>query len=402
MRVLLLNQYFPPDRSATAALARDAVEAMAAAGHEVRVVAGWPSYQPAERWPWRPARRQDGVPGARVTRVGSAGFGRGRMAARVANYGTFLAAAAPMAWVAPADVVVAMTDPPVVGVLAAAVAVARRRPFVYWIQDLHPEVAVAAGLVADGSVTRAWRHLHARALRRAERVVVLGDDMAERAVAAGARPECVRIVHNGATPGAEPDPADRDHPVAARLRSGHDFVALHAGNLGFAGAWDTLLDAARLLEPGSGIVFLGDGAQRDVLARRGSRIPGADFHPGLPPEQGRWFMAAGDLHVVTLRRGLEGTLVPSKIYGVLAAGKPALVVSDEGCEAARLVRRHGCGLVADPEDPTAVAGAIAWARNHPAEMAEMGRRARHAAGRYDRRAAMQALVAIVEETVEEQ
>lgn len=398
MRVLLLNQYFPPDRSATAALARDAVEALAAAGHEVRVVAGWPSYQPAERWPWRPVRRQDGVAGGRVTRVGSAGFGRDRMTARIANYGTFLVAAAPVASATPANVVVAMTDPPVVGVLAAAVAAARRRPFVYWVQDLHPEVAVATGLLRDGRLSQAWRSLHAQALRRADRVVVLGRDMADRVVAAGARPECVRIVHNGAPAGLEPHPTDRDHPVAVRLRGGHDFVVMHAGNLGFAGAWGTLLEAAPHLESGTGLVFVGNGAQRAVLRRRSDRAPGVvAFHDPVPSSELRWLMAAADLHVVTLRRGLEGLVVPSKLYGILAAGRPALVVADDQSEAARLVRRHRCGLTADPDRPDSVAHAIGWARRYPDELKAMGRRAREASFRYDRTLTMAQLLEVIEQ-----
>jgi colanic acid biosynthesis glycosyl transferase WcaI len=396
MKVLLLNQYFPPDTSATAALAEGAVRALQEAGDEVTVIAGRPSYEPRERLGWRPLR-VGGERWGRVVRVGSTAFERARMAGRVGNYLSYLALAAPIAAVAQADVTLAMTDPPIVSLIATMTERVRHRPFVYWVQDLHPDYSVAAGLLPPGRLERAWRAAHARTLAAADRVVVLGDDMAHRVVDAGARGDRVRVIHNGAELGPDPLRSDRGHPIACEVRSGFDFVVLHAGNLGFAGAWDTLIDAAQRLEPGIGMVFLGDGAAEDQIAQAAAAAPNVAMLPRLPATDARWFNAAADLQIVTLRRGLEGLLVPSKLYGVLAAGKPVLVVADDASEAARLVRLHSCGLVADPDDPSGVAAAINWARDHPVELMEMGSRAREAAHHFERSEMFRGLADIVSE-----
>ena len=402
MRVLLLNEYYPPDTSATASLAASAVDALIAAGHEVRVVAGWPSYQPLEPWPWRPARRQVDADGLRVLRLGSTSFDRRSLRARLANYLTYCAAALPVSLAEPADVVLSMTDPPFVGVLAATVAWARRLPFAYWVQDLYPDVAVATGVLRAGrSLAGSWERAHRWTLGRASRIAVLGLDMAQRVARAGANPGAIRVVHNGADLGPEPEQADRDHPVARRVRSGYDFVALHAGNLGAAGSWEPLIEAAQRLGPRSGLVFLGGGAGRHDLMQRWGHRPGITFLDPLPPSDARWFMAAADICVVALRRGFEGLVVPSKIYGVLAAGRPVLALADDRSELARIVSDHSVGLVADPADPVAIGDALAWAETHPDELAQLGRRARAAAATYDRQLTMRQLAAVVEEAAAE-
>jgi colanic acid biosynthesis glycosyl transferase WcaI len=111
-------------------------------------------------------------------------------------------------------------------------------------------------------------------------------------------------------------------------------------------------------------------------------------------------MAAGDLHVITVRRGLEGVVVPSKLYSILAAGRPVLVVAPPECDAARIVVQSGCGLAADPDDPAAVAAAVRELRGNPARLAEMGIRARETSAKYARVTELQRFVAIVEEAAQ--
>jgi glycosyltransferase involved in cell wall biosynthesis len=396
LRAVLLNQYYPPDTSATARLARSLTLALHARGADVTVIAGRPSYDPSRHVPWSPVH-VDPEDGCRVVRVGSTTFDRSSMRGRVSNYVSFLGMAAPVAAAVRADVCVAMTDPPVVGAIAAAIRSLRNRPFVYWVQDLHPDMALAAGLLRPGRLADAWRAVHRRALAAADRVVVLGEDMAERAVASGARPDRVEVVHNGAVLGPEPEASDREHAIAREVRGTFEFVALHAGNLGFAGPWNTLLEAGRMLEPGSGIVFLGVGASETSIASSASTTAGVALRPRRPASESRWFNAAADLEIVALRRGLEGFVVPSKLYDALAAGRPILAVADERSEVVRIVRRHSCGLVADPDDAASVAAAIKWARAHPEQLDEMGRRGRAASRRYDRELMFDELARIVHE-----
>ncbi len=385
MHVLLLNQYYPPDTAATAKMAALIAETLAAR-HHVTVLAARPSYDPAEYHPYYLLRREQHSNLA-VERVGSTAYSRFRMRRRVANYLSYLALAVPRALAIRADVILAMTDPPIAGLAGALVARLRRKPFVYNIRDLYPDMALGGDILRAGWFTRLWERLHRWALRQAARVIVLGEDMRERIIAKGVAAERVVIVRDGAPiPDSLPAP---DHPVTQQVRCGFPFVLLHAGNLGFYGAWETLLAAARNLYATTGacvgLVFVGEGAARQRLESVAvTGTSGVRFLPFRPASEVPYVLAAGDMHVVTIRRGLEGVVVPSKMYPILAAGRPILAVAPEASDVARIVRRTGCGITADPDDPESVVRAVKTVYHNRTQLAEMARRAREAAREYDR------------------
>jgi glycosyltransferase involved in cell wall biosynthesis len=223
--------------------------------------------------------------------------------------------------------------------------------------------------------------------------------MRDRILAKGVAPERVVVVRDGtATTLAPAQMPERSDPIVQEIRHGFPFVVLHAGNLGFYGAWDTLLAAAKILSnENTGFVFVGDGANRAALESSARDLPNVKFAPFRPVEQVAHVMMAGDLHIVTVKRGLEGVVVPSKLYSTLAAGRPILVVAPPDSDAARIVVESGCGVAADPDDPAAVAVAIKELRAQPARLAEMGRRARETAAKYARVDELQRFVAIVED-----
>ena len=394
MHILLLNQYYPPDTSATAKMAVQIAEKLAQR-HRVTVVAGRPSYDPDEYYPYS-LRRNDVRNNVTVERVGSTAYPRHQMRRRVSNYLSYLALAVPRALAIRPDIVLAMTDPPVAGIAGAFVARMSNRPFVYNIRDLYPDMAVGGEIVNLGFWVDRWEKMHRRALRQAARVVVLGDDMRDRIVAKGVAPERVVIVRDGSLfPSSLPESSD---PVVQKIRSGFQFVAIHAGNLGFYGAWNTLLKAAEILRNENiGLVFVGDGANRAILQASAQSSPNVRFLPFFPAEQVPHVMLAGDVHIVTVRRGLEGVVVPSKLYSILAAGRPILVVASASTDAARIVTETGCGMSADPDDPTAVAAVLIQLRNDPARLAQMGARAREVASKYARVNELDRFVNVMEE-----
>jgi glycosyltransferase involved in cell wall biosynthesis len=397
MHVLLLNQYYPPDTAATAKMAALIAETLAAR-HHVTVLAGRPSYDPSDYHPYYLLRRE--LCGAvTIERVGSTAYPRFRMRQRVSNYVSYLALAVPRALVARADVILAMTDPPVAGIAGALVASLRGKPFVYNIRDLYPDMALGGGIIRAGWFARLWERWHRWALRRAARVIVLGEDMRERIIAKGVAPERVILVRDGAPiPEMLPAPG---HPVTEQIRCGFPFVLLHAGNLGFYGAWETLLAAAQKLHAASrgqiGLVFVGEGAARLRLeaaaAKNGASVR---FLPFRPADEVPYVLAAADLHVISVRRGLEGVVVPSKMYPILAAGRPILAVAPDESDVVRIVRRVGCGVTADPDDPDSVVRAVQDVYQDKTRLAEMGRRAREAAREYDRVNQLQKFVETVE------
>jgi glycosyltransferase involved in cell wall biosynthesis len=396
MHILLLNEYYPPDTSATARMAAQVAERLAQQ-HEVTVVAGRPSYDPDETYPYTLLHRTIRNHVA-VECVGSTAYPRHQMRRRVSNYLSYLALAVPRALALRPDVILAMTDPPVAGIAGALVADLAGRPFVYNIRDLYPDMALGGNIVHQNAWVERWERLHRRALRQAARIIVLGDDMRDRILAKGIPTESIAVVRDGAS--SVGNPPEANDPVVQQIRCGFPFVALHAGNLGFYGAWGTLLKAAEILSnENTGLVFVGDGANRTTLAESAAGLKNVRFLPFRPVEEVPDVMRAGDVQIITVKRGLEGVVVPSKLYSTLAAGRPVLVVAAPESDAARIVTAAGCGLSADPDDPIAVAAAIRELRSDPIRLAEMARRARETAKNYARVDELNRFVAAVEGAV---
>ena len=384
MHILLLNEYYPPDTSATARMGAQVAERLAQQ-HDVTVLAGRPSYDPDEFYPFAPLHRTIRNHVA-VECVGSTAYSRHRMRQRASNYLSYLALAVPRALALRPDVILAMTDPPVAGIAGAFIARLANRPFVYNIRDMYPEMALGGNIVREGPWISRWEKLHRRALKQAARVIVLGEDMRNRILAKGVAPEKVIVIRDGALPsGPLSEVSEVSDLVVQEIRCGFPFVLLHAGNLGFYGAWNTMLKAAEILgNENTGLVFVGDGANRTALEASAANMKNVKFLPFRPVEQLPQVMMAGDVHVITVKRGLEGVVVPSKLYSTLAAGRPVLVIAAPESDAARIVTASGCGLSADPDDPMAVVAAIREMRDNPARLADMGRRARETAGTYAR------------------
>ena len=195
--------------------------------------------------------------------------------------------------------------------------------------------------------------------------------MRERILSKGVDPERITIVRDAVDlPDSLPSV---DHPVVREIRGAFRFVLVHAGNLGFYGAWQTLINAARLLErDGVGLVFVGEGAMKDAVQASARGCSNIRFLPFRPAAEVPCVMAAGDLHVVTVKRGLEGVVVPSKVYNILAAARPLLAVATEKTEVARFAERDGCGIAADPDSPEAVAVAVRGVLGNPERLARHG------------------------------
>jgi glycosyltransferase involved in cell wall biosynthesis len=396
VRILLLNLYYPPDTSATAKMAHGVVDALSVS-HNVTVLCGRPSYDPTERRAWRPYQTE--IAGrVRIIRAGSTDFPRFDMKKRLLNYLSYVALVIPGALFVPCDAVVAMTDPPFQGIIGAIVAMLKRKPYVYNIRDMYPDMAVGGSLVEPGRLTRIWEKLHRWALRRATRVIVLGEDMRARIIAKGAEPSRVLIVRDGTeilprnTALPAPDPE-----VVRAIRGSFSFVLVHAGNLGFYGAWNTLVTAARdLASEGVGLVFVGDGAQRSQIEAAAAGSGNIRFLKFFPASKIPSVLAAADAHVITIKRGLEGVVVPSKMYGILAAGKPIVAVAPKETDPASLGIQRGFAVGADPDLPGEVVNAVRALASDPNKLKAMGEAARAAAPDYDRVKELQKFVEIID------
>jgi glycosyltransferase involved in cell wall biosynthesis len=270
------------------------------------------------------------------------------------------------------------------------------KPYVYNIRDMYPDMAVGGSIVEPGLLARVWERLHRWALRRATRVVVLGDDMRTRIVAKGVELSRIVVVRDGteilptSTPLPEPDPE-----VVRTIRGNFSFVLLHAGNLGFYGAWNTLLVAAgKLASDGVGLVFVGDGAQRAEIETAAANTGNVRFLDFFPATKIPSVLGAADAHVITVKRGLEGVVVPSKMYGILAAGKPIVAVAPEETDVVALGMRGGFAVSADPDKPADLVSAVRALVGDAKKLKMMGAAARAAAPDYDRVKELQKFVKV--------
>lgn len=369
-RLLVLNQYYAPGVEATGRLLAELCAGLAD-DFDVTVVTGTlPNAGPARE-------RLDGVD---VIRVRSTSFARRRPVARAVNYATFLAQALRVALKrGRPDVVLAMTDPPVIG--AVGVLVARRFdvPLIVISQDVFPETAARLRRVDNALVIQLLRTLTTWYLRNAQRVVAIGETMRERLVAKGAPRGNVVVIPNWADT-QKLTPSPRKNEWAQRNGLADGFVVMHSGNVGHAQDLDTLIRAATLLRDLDDLIvaIVGDGARRrelETLARE-LGAPNVRFLPYQPRETLSESLSAADVHVVGLAAGLAGYVVPSRIYGILAVARPVICAAEAESESAQLVERAGCGIVVPPASPESLAQAIRSAHDGELDLAALGRRGR--------------------------
>jgi colanic acid biosynthesis glycosyl transferase WcaI len=383
-RVLVLNQYYWPGVEATAHLLSELCEALASE-FDVTVVTGMVAG--AEE----AGRTEKG--GVEIVRVGSTAYDRSRLSLRAANYLTYLGLSL---WeglqVDRPDVVLCMTDPPVIADLALVLARRFDAPLVVVSQDVFPEVAVALKRLDNPAVVELLRLATRLYLKRADRVVAIGDTMRERLVEKGAERDRIVVIPNW-TDTSDLEPRPRDNAWAREHGLDDTFVVMHSGNIGHAQDLDTLIRAATFLRDLDDlrIVLIGGGARRDELKELAKvlEVEQVVFMGYQPRELLADSLSSADLHVVGLARGLSGYVVPSRLYGVLAVGRPVLAAAESDSETAKVIDEVGAGVVVPPGRPEVLARAIRRAYDGEFELDEMGRRGREwVAGEGDRRIAI--------------
>jgi glycosyltransferase involved in cell wall biosynthesis len=390
VHVLVFNRSFYPDVSATGQLLTDLCEDLVAA-HDCRVtVITGPPLGRAGVELSEPVPAFEVFRGIRIHRVRGTRFDKSRFAGRAANYVSyFLGACLAGLRVERPDVVVALTDPPIVGL--AAVLAARRAgsPLVMVFQDLFPEVTALLPDFHSRTVDRILQGISRYLCRRATRIVALGETMKRRLIAnKRADPARIDIIENWADTQSL-RPGEKRNPFSIAHGLDDKFVVMHSGNLGLSQNLETLVDAAVLLRDLADlvVVFQGDGVKRAELQERVARagLDNVRFLPYVERHALTDSFATADLFVISLQRGLAGYIVPSKLYGILAAGRPYVAAVEPDCEVTALTERYHCGVPAAPGDAQDLAGAIRGLYHDRARLDRLGRQARQAAPRFDRR-----------------
>jgi colanic acid biosynthesis glycosyl transferase WcaI len=379
-RIFFINRFFFPDHSATSQMVSDLAFHLAHRGHDIEVITSQQLYEDARA----SLPEHELIDGVQIHRIPTTRFGRSGLLGRAFDYVSFYA----LMWrylsklAKRGDIIVAKTDPPLLCIPAMSAARQRGGLLVNWLQDVYPEVAIRLGVpLVKGRLGRALAQMRDASLRAAKANVVVGELMAETLRQRGIPEDRIHVIPNWCD--------DEDiHPSAtggSSLRRkwglGNYFVVGYSGNLGRVHEFDTVLAAAERLRDNSNILFLfiGGGKKFAELARH-VRQRKLDHMFRFMPYQDRavlkYSLAVPDVHLVSLKPELEGLIVPSKFYGIAAAGRPLIALTGREGEIAKLVYQHRCGLVVEPGDSDGLVTAIRHLSENDQTLVAMGGRAR--------------------------
>ena len=381
MDILFINQYFYPDTASTAQLLTELCISLASK-HKITVLCGAPSYNPTKKIKVKGLFGRDKYQNVFIIRTASTGFSRNNMIGRSLNYLSYLlnASLASLIIEKP-DIVVAMTDPPIVGLIGWLVQRRRKVPMVIIVNDLHPDIGVLLGKLRNRWIIKGLDMAVRFILRKAEHVVTIGRSMQKRVIAKDVDVDKISIIPswtdiNLITPQPKENPFSLEHGIV------NDFVVMYSGNIGLSQNLHSIIDTAILLkdEPNIRFLFIGDGAAKGSLKQSVEchHLRNVSFLPYQPKEMLRHSLSSGDIHLVPLGKRLQGYIVPSKVYGIMAAGRPFIALVGEDSEIAEIVNQFDCGIVVEPDSPEALARTILELSGNPQYLEEMGHRGREA------------------------
>lgn len=375
-RLIFINRYFDPDQSATSRLLSDLVVALE---HDILVLTSNQLYDdPKALLPAIEVRGR-----VTVRRLGGTRFGRGTLLGRsidyLSFYGSMIATLLKLARAG--DIIVPMTDPPMLSLLAVPIARRKGCRIVNWLQDLYPEVAQVVGTpFLTSLIAKLIKGLRDRSLRAADRNVVIADAMAERLATLNVKRERIRVIHNWVDDQALAPIQTKENPLRRGWQLENKFVVGYSGNLGRAHDIETVLSAAgELLDPQFVFLCIGGGAQYEALKRAVQERGLAYLFRFMPYQSATdlsYSLSLPDVHWISQKPDFEGLLFPSKFYGIAAVGRAIIAIASRNSELARLVSQHDCGVVIEQGDGHTLALELKRMRDAPDICSAMGARAR--------------------------
>lgn len=376
MRLIIANRFYLPDESATSRMVASLATGLARRGRDVHVIAGRHYHDRADR-----LSATETLAGVNVHRVWLTSLGRFGLWGRALDYLTFHMS---VIWrirrlARKGDTVIACTDPPLLSVTAMVAMFGTGAVLVNWLHDLYPEAATRLGVLDERRLSvRALFWLRNASLRQARRNVTPIPRMADWLSSRGNGSFSVIPQWSDGAAIRPIEPADNLLRREWRLHG--RFVVGYSGNFGRVHDFDTILDAAERLRDRDNVAFLfvGDGPKKhaleDEVRRRG--LDNIVMKPLQPRERLAESLSAADVHLVSLLPELEACCVPSKFYGILAAGRPIIFIGDTDGELGRAVQDGECGAAVEVGDGEKLAQVIGGLAANEVERRAMGKRAR--------------------------
>lgn len=372
MRIRFLHTFFYPDKSSVSQIISDLAFDLADKGHEVEVIASRGTYEgKGQKLP-----KRESVNGVAIRRIWSPNKGKDSIFARLSDQGSYTLGSAWRALISrKVDRLVVLTNPPMYAAVATILRLLRGQEYVFVVMDLYPDFAVKGGALSpNGLVTKIMRWITKWTLKKAHRVVVLGSCMADAVAARGVPRERIAIVQNWADKDAIKPIDPETNPLRKEMNLGNAFVVMYSGNMGLSHCFDDILEVANRLKDRDDIrfFFVGGGIRRCEIEQYAAKneLNNIIIRGYFPRDQLGNSLTLGDAHFVSLRESFLGLVVPSKAYGIMAAGRPMIYQGSTSGEIARMLTAEGGGVVVPQGEPDAIEAAITgWADDRAAAKA---------------------------------
>ncbi len=379
MKILFVNQFYWPDMAATSQMMADLCQRLANKDHEIHVLCSRGQYDDGSNHA-KLSPRSETRDHVHIHRVKATGFGKKNMLGRIADYLSFhLLVGLRILFTAHRyDVIVTLTTPPLIGLYATPMRIFTHVRHVCWVMDLHPDCEFELGVFNRKSLLpRLLDYLNSLHFRKADRCVVLGACMAKRLQDKQVLPNRIRKIPVW---GHELEPAD---PAPLRQELGltsQQTILMYSGNAGLIHHFDAVCQAALRLRDDDRFVFLFVGGGKRIAEiqafKKQHQLNNLQVRGYFPREQLAQSLRLADAHLITLRDGMAGVAVPCKLYGIMAAAKPAIFIGPSQCETAQTIEQYQAGCTLTTDDADGLVTALKQLADDPERWQQYGRNAK--------------------------
>lgn len=376
MNILFFNRSFYPDTEATGQFLTELCEDLINYGHNVTVVSGKP-YKLGDK-KINLFIRLEKYKSIDIVRTGGTYFPKQILLFRLVNLsmyfilafiGGFLTKNKP-------NVVVAQTDPPVLGLLGIFFSKWYKAKFIYYCQDIYPEVGIATGKLTNPFLNFLLKQINLLSFKMADRVISIGEDMKKVIISKKVNENKIVVIYNWAdTSTLYPIPNSKN-PYISKFKLPREFAIMYSGNIGLTQGLEKIVEVADYFKSEKKVkfIFVGEGAGKANLQKLVDKkdLSNVIFFPYEPKDKITYSLNVPDIHLIACEKGLAGILVPSKVYGILACGKPFVAWIDEDSEISAMAKKFSCGITIAPDDVKGMITTIQWSINHKDELLKMG------------------------------
>lgn len=383
MNFLFFNRSFYPDTEATGQFLTELCEDLAEFGHKVTVICG-KSYHVGNDENSSLIKRES-YKSIEILRTSGTTLPKKNLFFRLINLGTYFLNAFFAGFLVKQkpDVVVALTDPPLLGLHGIFFSIWHRAKFIYYCKDIYPDVGMITGKLRHPVYIFILKIANNLSFKFAKRIICIGEDMKEKIESKGDFREKIEIVHDWANT-KELYPIDsNENPFIRKHNLKNKFIIMYSGNIGLTQGLDRIIKIAEKFNKNERVKFLliGEGADKENLQKLviKKELNNVIFLPYQPKEELKYSLSAADIHLITFQKGLAGVIVPSKVYGILACGRPFIAWIDEEGEISNIASKYECGIVVPPGNTDKMIEKIKWSLTNEDKLKEMGENGRRAA-----------------------